>query len=132
MVHALSEVEKAILKVQDAERRVEDQRERVAQLRAIGSSAEMAERILWTLQTSLGLMKAHLGRLTAPTMVYRCYLMTGDTVHRVEIVDCPDDAEAFVRAASLFDVLDQHDIEIRQGKRIVGRIPRRAKQQKQA
>ena len=57
--------------------------------------------------------------------------LTGETIRGVEIVDCPDDADAIVKAASLFNEKPEYpDIEIWQEKRMVGRIPRCAKQQK--
>jgi hypothetical protein len=58
---------------------------------------------------------------------YRCYLMTGDTIHAVQIFECADDAEVILRATALLDSKPEHqNIEIWEGPRIVGRVPRYA------
>jgi hypothetical protein len=58
---------------------------------------------------------------------YRCYLMTGDTIHAVQILECADDTEVVLQATALLQAKPQHqNIEIWQGPRIVARVPRHA------
>jgi hypothetical protein len=128
MVRPLSDIERAILRVKEAEERVAEQRMRIAQLKEQGRSPEMSENLLKTLLKSLDLMKVHLGRLTAPAKGYRCYLMSGESIHAVQMVECPSDADAILKASVLLESKHQfQNIEIWEGKRLVGRIPRRAK-----
>jgi hypothetical protein len=125
MIHALSDIERVILRVKEAEERIAEQRSRIAQLKERGRPIEMSERLLQTLETSLGLMKAHLGRLTAPPKGYRCYLMTGETIRGVQMFECPDDAEVIIKAAALLESKPEfQNAEVWEGKRLVGRIPR--------
>jgi hypothetical protein len=56
---------------------------------------------------------------------YRCYLMTGESIRAVEILDCADDADAISRAAALLQARPEHqNIEIWEGPRMVARVPR--------
>jgi len=58
---------------------------------------------------------------------YRCYLMTGDAIHAVQILECADDAEVILRAVALLDAKPEHqNMEIWDGPRIVARVPRYA------
>jgi hypothetical protein len=56
---------------------------------------------------------------------YRCYLMTGETIHAVQIFECADDAEVISRATALLNATPEHqNIEISDGERMVARVPR--------
>ena len=55
---------------------------------------------------------------------YRCYFMTGDAIHAVQIFECADDPEVILRATALLDSKPEHHIEIWEGPRIVARVPR--------
>jgi hypothetical protein len=57
---------------------------------------------------------------------YRCYLCDGlDKIRAVETAECATDAEAFIRAAALLEEHDTCDsVEIWNGSRLVGRVPR--------
>jgi hypothetical protein len=56
---------------------------------------------------------------------YRCYLMTGDTIHAVQIFECEDDSEVVLQATALLQAKPEHqNIEIWDGSRIVARVPR--------
>jgi hypothetical protein len=57
---------------------------------------------------------------------YRCYLCDGrDKIRAVETAECATDAETFVRAAALLEEHDTCDsVEIWNGSRLVGRVPR--------
>jgi hypothetical protein len=58
---------------------------------------------------------------------YRCYLMTGDTIHAVQIFECADDSEVILQATALLQAKPEHqNIEIWEGPRIVARVPRLA------
>src|SRR5262245_51651337 len=100
---ALTEVERAILKIAASEERVARVRYRIARLREGGRSTEIHDAFLTTLQDSLLLMKAHLGRLTSPVFFYRCYLMVNETIRGVQMFDCHDDAEAIIEASYLLE-----------------------------
>ena len=125
MTYPLSDIERAILRVKEAEERVAGQRSRIAQLKERARPIEMSERLLQTLETNLGLMRAHLDRLRAPPKGYRCYLMTGEAIRGVQMFECPDDAEVIIKAATLLQSKPEfQNIEVWEGKRLVGRIPR--------
>jgi len=56
---------------------------------------------------------------------YRCYLMTGEHIHAVQILECAGDDDVIVRGAGLLMRHPEHqNIEIWDGKRMVARIPR--------
>jgi hypothetical protein len=58
---------------------------------------------------------------------YRCYLMTGDIIHAVQIFECANDAEVVLQATALLQAKPEHqNIEIWDGPRIVARVPRHA------
>jgi hypothetical protein len=121
----LSDVELAMLRVTQAEQNVAEQRERVARMKAEGRSSEQAELLLTNLANSLELSKARLAELISEARVYRCYLMVGDHIDAVRVLECAEDAEVFVRAAELLAAMREYQaIEIWNGKRLVGRIPK--------
>ena len=125
MAEPLSDVELAMLRVRQAEQTVAEQRERVARMRAEGRSSEQAEQLLASLANGLELSKATLAELISEAQVYRCYLMVGDHIDAVRVLECAEDAEVFVRAAELLDALHGYQaVEIWNGKRLVGRIPK--------
>lgn len=58
---------------------------------------------------------------------YRCYLMTGDAIHAVQILECANDSEVILQATALLQAMPEHqNMEIWDGPRIVARIPRYA------
>jgi hypothetical protein len=127
MVEPLSDVEKAILRVREAEELVAQQRERVAQFKKQGQASEASETLLRTLEESLRLTRAHLRRLTTPVIGYRCYLMSGERIHGVQMFECRDDAEVILKASDLLESRPEfQNIEIWEGARLVARVPRRA------
>lgn len=125
MTEPLSDVELAMLRVAKAEQNVAEQRARVARMRAEGKPSEQTEQLLVNLSNALELSKARLAELTGEAQVYRCYLMRGDHIDAVRVLECATDAEVFVRAAELLDAMREYQaLEIWNGKRLVGRIPK--------
>jgi len=66
MEHVQADLELALLHIKQVEQRVADQYVRIERLRRLGSSTELAEDLLVTLQRSLELLKTHLARITGP------------------------------------------------------------------
>lgn len=66
MEHVQADLELALLHIKQVEQRVADQYVRIERLRRIGSTTELAEDLLVTLQRSLELLKMHLARITGP------------------------------------------------------------------
>src|SRR5215470_8795529 len=123
MTESLTEVEKQILRIAQSEERIARLKNRVERLKAGNRPAHAYEALLKTMQEGLALMKERLARLTAP-VTYRCYLMTGEHIQGVRILQCIDDAEVVTRAAELLDASPEHSgVEVWQGKRLVERIP---------
>ena len=57
---------------------------------------------------------------------YRCFLVSGERIQSVQILECADDAEVGVKAAALLESKPEHQgAEIWQAGRFVTRIPRR-------
>jgi hypothetical protein len=58
--------------------------------------------------------------------VYRCYLMRGDHIEAVRVLECVDDADVMTRAGELLDAMPEcQRIEIWSAGRLLGEIPRR-------
>ena len=56
---------------------------------------------------------------------YRCYLMSGESIHGVQIFEGADDAEIMLKAAALLSDHPEHQkIEVWDGARLVARMPR--------
>ena len=56
---------------------------------------------------------------------YRCYLMTGDTIHAVQLLECTDDVEVVSKAEALLALKPEYqNVEIWLDKRTVARFPR--------
>lgn len=117
-----------MLRVSSYEEKILRLEDTIARLKEAGRPTETHDAFLRTLRDTLALMKEHFKRLSAPPLTYRCYLMMNGTVRAVHICDCRDDAEALIEAAKLLEGTTFEHIEIWQGRRIVGRIPRRQKQ----
>lgn len=101
-------------------------RDRVARLKNSGRRSEVYETLLETLEQSLELRKARLTRHQSELVGYRCYMMVDNHIRAVEVLRCPDDAEAMVRAADLLDAKPGHEsVEIWDRSRLVGRVVRR-------
>ena len=59
---------------------------------------------------------------------YRCYLMSGESIHGVQILECAGDTEIVVQAAALLADHPEHQkIEVWDGARLVARVPRQPK-----
>jgi len=66
MEHVQPELELALLHIRQVEQRVAEQQARIAYLKRIGGSTEIAEQLLVTLQTSQMLLKDFLAHITGP------------------------------------------------------------------
>jgi hypothetical protein len=59
---------------------------------------------------------------------YRCFLVSGERIRSVQVLECADDAEVGLKATALLESKPDHQgIEIWQAGRFVVRIPSRAK-----
>ena len=88
-------------------------RNRIARLKSGERLTEVYENLLQSMEESLELRKQRLERRRSDLPGYRCYLMNGGHIVAVEVIRCPDDAEAKVRAADLLDAKPEHeDVEI--------------------
>ncbi len=55
---------------------------------------------------------------------YRCYLMQGEVIRGVHVIDAQEDSAAIMSAAALLNASPEHQgIEIWRGARLVARIP---------
>jgi uncharacterized small protein (DUF1192 family) len=126
MAEPLTEIEKQVLRIAEAEARVARLKGRIDRLKAGGRPTEVYDALLATLQDNLALMQERLARLSAPVS-YRCYLMVGERIHSVRVLQCVDDAEVVAQAAALLEELPGHfGIEIWQERRMVARVPKKA------
>jgi hypothetical protein len=66
MNHMQADLELALLHLKQMEKRIAEQRERIAHLKALGASTAVAEDFLATLLDSLQLVKIHVARITGP------------------------------------------------------------------
>lgn len=66
MNYIQADLELALLHVKQMEKRIAEQRERIAHLRSLGVSTAVAEDFLATLLDSLQLVKIHVARITGP------------------------------------------------------------------
>jgi hypothetical protein len=64
--HVQPELELALLHIRQVEQRVAEQQARIAHLRELGASTELAEELLATLRTSQVLLTTFLARITGP------------------------------------------------------------------
>jgi hypothetical protein len=126
MVEPPTDDELAILRAKRAEEDVAEQREKVARAIAAGKSTKEAEDQLTSLTNELELLKGRLADLTSKAKVYRCYLMRGDHIEAVRVLECVDDADVMTRAGELLDAMSEYQrIEIWSAGRLLGEIPRR-------
>lgn len=125
MASPLTETEKDALAIAIAEGRIIRLRDRIARLRPSRQASEIYESLLETLEQSLELRRERLARRQSDLVAYRCYMMTGDHIKGVEVLRCPDDAEAMVRGADLLDARPEREsVEIWDRSRLVGRVVR--------
>ena len=56
---------------------------------------------------------------------YRCFLLSGERIQSVQVLECEDDDEASTKGAMLLESKPEHQrVEIWQGARLVVRVPR--------
>jgi hypothetical protein len=61
---------------------------------------------------------------------YRCFLLSGERIQSVQVLECNDDKEATTNGAMLLESKPEHQcVEIWQGGRLVIRVPRSKSQQ---
>ena len=61
---------------------------------------------------------------------YRCFLLSGERIQSVQVLECEDDDEASTKGAMLLESKPEHQrVEIWQGARLVVRAPRSNDQQ---
>lgn len=125
MTGPLTDAEKEALAVSVAEGRILRLRNRIARLKDGQRPTETYESLLQTLDESLELRKQRLARHKSDLVGYRCYLMAGEHIAAVEVLRCPDDAEAMVRASDLLDAKPEFgSAEVWDRSRLVGRVVR--------
>jgi hypothetical protein len=57
---------------------------------------------------------------------YRCFLLSGERIQSVQVLECEDDNEASTKGTMLLEAKPEHQcVEIWQGARLVARAPRR-------
>ena len=58
-------------------------------------------------------------------MTYRCFLISGERLQAVQLLECEDDKEAIAKGTALLESKPAHQAaEIWQGGRFVARVPR--------
>ena len=125
MAEPLNDVEKQALRIAQCEARIERLENTIASLKSAGHPTQTYEALLETMRASLVLHKEHLSRHSAP-IIYRCYLMSGEHIKGVRVIECVNDRDVLLRAGELLETYPEHEmVEIWQGRRLVASVPRK-------
>ena len=120
-----SELEQALARLRDAQERAGLMKDRIEAWKAKGIATGLYEQILRELNASMELMQARVRRLSDQFITHRCYLMSGEHIRGVKVLDAISDAEVLIKVGQFLKDHPEHSlIEVWEAKRLVARLTR--------